>query len=145
MGYYVQIQESNWIIPADKLDDAYKAMCELNKRDDLKTGGSWDGGKQTQKWFAWMDANYPETCEDADTILHALGFGTGYDGEGNLYIYSYDDKSGAEEHFLAAIAPFSKPDSYIVWRGEDGAIWRDIVQHDTLVQQSGTIVFNQRR
>lgn len=141
MGYYVRIEDSTWVIPEKNLDAAYQAMCDLNKHDELKSGGSWSGSKQNEKWFAWMDANYPETCKDAAAILDQLGFELHFNENGDLCIDWYDNKIGSEELFLRAIAPFSVEDSYIVWRGEDGAIWRHIVQRGTLVEQTGTVTF----
>ena len=70
MGYYVQIVESNARIPAANLKAAYEKMCALNvTHDHAKRGGSYSDGKQTAKWFSWMDANYPETCKDAKEVL----------------------------------------------------------------------------
>jgi hypothetical protein len=66
MGYYVRIVNSTARIPAANLDRAYQRMCALNHtHDHVKRGGSWGGGKQTAKWFSWMDADYPATCADA--------------------------------------------------------------------------------
>lgn len=141
MGYYVNAFEADWVIPTENLDAAYEAMCKLNERDDLKTGGRYIGGIMVDKWFSWMPINYPEVCKDAEEILNHLGFETDTDENGDLRICYYDSKTGAEEHFLAAIAPFSKPDSYIDWRGEDGALWRNIVHNGKMVTLTGRVTF----
>ena len=47
MGYYVT-GEGSITIPAENLDAAYDALVELNRRDDLKTGGRY-GGEPTSK------------------------------------------------------------------------------------------------
>jgi hypothetical protein len=140
MGYYVRLTKSDWIIPTENLDAAYEAMCALNERDDLKTGGSWEGGQQTAKWFAWMDANYPETCRDTREILEQLGFEVSLVDEG-LSIDDYDSKTGAEDHFLRVIAPLSREDSYMNWKGEDGAHWRYEVIDGKLVEYEGRITY----
>lgn len=142
MGYYITLTECNWIIPTENLDAAYEAMCALNERDDLKTGGSWEGGKMVEKWFSWMDTNYPETCPDAAAILQQLGFDVEMDDNLGLYIEYYDSKHGAQDHFLAAIAPFSREGSYINWRGEDGALWRDEVVGGKMVTYEGTVTYH---
>lgn len=128
MGYYVRIQESTFRIPAQNLDAAYEAMCQLNFTfPNRKKSGVFgmdnipEFGPHPQKWFSWMGWNYHETCADARAILEALGFETFYNDGGDLCIESYYSKTGQEDLFLDAISPLSK--GYIVWNGEDGEIW----------------------
>lgn len=133
MGYYVQIVQSNYTIPGIYADAAYKAMCALNTtHDDQKMGGSFSGGKQTAKWFSWMDENYPETCADAQAIFEALGFEVEKLDDGSLVLESYDSKTGQEDLFLEAIQPFALPGTGILWRGEDG------MEYWTLASAPGT-------
>lgn len=127
MGYNVMITGADFTIPEENLPAAFEAMKALNKRDDLKTGGAYSGGKQTEIWFAWMSPNYDETCKDAAAIFEELGFEVvedTVDGRQVLRIEGYDSKTGAEDHFLAAVAPFVTPGSYLEWEGEDGSRWR---------------------
>jgi len=132
MGYYVEIEKSTAVIPAANLDRAYKKMCALNTtHDHKKTGGSWGGGKQTAKWFAWMDANYPDTCKDARAVLDALGFYTHYDEQGNLHIDGYDNKTGQEDLFLHSIA--DDVTGKIEWRAEDGERWTTLFYGDSVI------------
>jgi len=119
MGYYVSLREAEWLIPTENLDKAYEVMCDLNKDDSLKSGGSSTG----EKWFAWMPADYPSECKDAQSILVALGFEVKLSDDG-LHITGYENKTGDESHFIEAIAPFSQNDSYMVWQGEEGDMWR---------------------
>lgn len=80
MGYYVTIANSTWRVKADKLTEAYAAMCRLNTtHDHVKRGGSWGPGGQTAKWFSWMSADYPSECPDAKAVLEMLGFECEYD------------------------------------------------------------------
>lgn len=126
MGYYVEIVESTAYIPAHLTALAYERMCELNKRNDLKLGGSWFGGEQREWWFSWMDPNYPETCKDAQEVLEQLGFEVskmievGVDGFG-LKIVGYDSKTGQEDLFLCVIKDLIH--GKIKWEGEDGEKW----------------------
>lgn len=130
MGYYVTIKESTFKIPAENLDTAYAAMCQLNFKvpNAQKGGGSWPGkdkapqfGPNESCWFSWMEWNYHETCKNAEEILQALGFDTSIDSEGNLCIDWYDSKTGQEDLFLAAISPLAQ--GHIIWEGEDGDTW----------------------
>ena len=146
MGYYVHIEDANCKLPAKNYALAYWRMCDLNKHDEWKRGGS-----QTEKWFSWMLPNYPETCKTALEILEELGFDV-EDQEDGLAIYGYDNKSGQEELFLASISDLlvamdgmydsgNKP--FIVWRGEDDMVWKDIYGEKDVKQLSGRVVFEE--
>lgn len=117
MGYYVTITEADFLLPADKLDEALAVWRELNTHDELKRGGSSSG----EKWFSWMNM-----CEfkSAEEILENLGFNFEHPPEEGIRILGYDSKMGQEGLFLEAVAPLVKPGSYIKWRGEDGELWR---------------------
>jgi hypothetical protein len=144
MGYYVDTTEAVIFIYKDKFEDCYKAMCKLNERDDLKSGGSWREGKAESKWFSWMDANYPEKCKSMEDILHELGFeGISYDEEGNLIDLCYSNKIGSEEHFFQSIAPFIKEGSYINWSGEDNSMWQWYFNGKELVTKSAHITWSE--
>lgn len=125
MGYFVQIDECDFRILKEHLNDAYKAMCALNHDPNAsKGGGSWGPNGKTALWFSWMPENYDETLTSADEILTELGFYTDLTAEGDLAITGYDSKIGDEEQFLDVLVPFVNEDAYIVWRGEDGAVWK---------------------
>ena len=147
MGYYVHIEDSNCMLPHKHANLAYWRMCDLNKNDDLKRGGSSTG----EKWFSWMDANYPETCKTAQDVLVELGFDV-EEGDEGLVIYAYDNKSGQEELFLEAISDLlrtvdnknsslNKP--FIVWRGEDDMVWKDLYGEKKVRSLQGTITFQE--
>jgi len=149
MGYFVNITNQNFFVPKENFDAAYKAMCALNDRDDLKSGGSWGGNGITSdsprpegmtyhpaKWFSWMPANYPAVCKDFLSILKELGFEYDLDDSGNLGLVHYDNKTGAEGHFFEAIAPFVQDGSFIEWRGEDGGEYRWLFTNGTCSEQT---------
>jgi hypothetical protein len=146
MGYYISIEESDFIIPKEHLDEAYKRMCELNvTHDDKKTGGSWTKGQEPVKWFAWMDENYPETCKDTFEILIDLGFEI-ENPDGDINIVGYDSKMGQENLFLECVSEFVvsstnglKP--YIIWRGEDSSTWKEVYGDKEVRVYDGTIVY----
>lgn len=136
MGYYVNIVESTAKIPAANLQKAYENMCLLNiTHDHVKRGGSFFGGKQTEKWFSWMDANYPETCEDAQAVLEALGFETEYNEDGDLLLTGYDSKTGQEDLFMESITYLTE--GMIEWHGEDGDTWTTEFQGAGIIE--GTV------
>lgn len=137
MGYYIETTDINFIIPTDKLAEAYTILCELNSHNDLKSGGSYDSNGKTAWWFAWMPENYPETCADAQAIFEELGFETELTDTG-LSLLQYDSKAGSEDIFINAVGHLVSPDSFIEWLGEDGARTR----WTPAGTQNGSIIWN---
>ena len=84
MGYYVNIEDTDFFLDKKHFEDVYKKMCELNNYDALKRGGSFgsnndlvEGEKWNRNaWFSWMEYNYPDIYSDMNSILIALGFET---------------------------------------------------------------------
>jgi hypothetical protein len=142
MGYNVSIKTSTAKIPAQNLTKAYQVMCALNvTHDNEKRGGSWSGGKQTSKYFSWMDANYPETCKDAQAVLEQMGFYCDYNDAGDLVIESYDSKMGQEDLFMESIKYLAE--GKIDWFGEDGETWTTEFFGDTVIENEPTLKLTQ--
>lgn len=147
MGYYVEIINSTFKIPAENLPAAYEAMCALNNDNSQKRGGSYGGGvaeaphfgAHETRWFSWMPWNYPETCADAQDIFEELGFDTHVNGDGDLCIIGYYNKAGQEDLFLEAVTPLAT--GFIQWRGEDGYLWQDDYTGGKPESRSGKVVF----
>lgn len=84
MAYYVETIESDFRLSRENYDAAFQSLCELNARDDLKTGGHYPSNLKRpdssqsrgnpNKWFAWMDWNYDETCHSVTEVLREAGF-----------------------------------------------------------------------
>jgi len=72
MGYYIT-GHGQLKVKAEDLDKAYQAMLTLQDRNDLKSGGSWSGGQEIEKWYSWMPADL-RTIPSAAEIFRALGF-----------------------------------------------------------------------
>lgn len=145
MGYFVQTTNNDITIKKEHFVKCYEAMCALNDRDDLKSGGSYGGDgvdarsprpegmdHHPAKWFAWMPADYPNKYKTFQEIIDALGFEAEYNDDGDLSAIYYDNKIGSEDHFFSAIAKYIEKDSVIDWRGEDGAEWRWLFDGVTL-------------
>lgn len=137
MGYYVTITDVDFVIP--DTEEVLAALRDLNKRDDLKHGGVYTGGEMKERWFSWMPPKWEEFENVADIFGEkGLGFTVDYykneEEDGSItkevIVTYYDNKIGQEELFLSVVAPFMRPGSFIAWRGEDGAMWRDYVGID---------------
>lgn len=151
MGYYVNTTDVNLRIPADRQADAYEALCRLNWRNDLKRGGVYRAGASVPDgphpdiWFSWLQWNYHETCDHLECILVHVGFETFTDDAGTLHIVHYDDKTGCEDIFLEALAPFydrTNGEPFVEWHGEDDDEWRDTfmpthIEHQRVVRYWG--------
>lgn len=138
MGYNIQIDRSTAVIPAANLKRCWEKMCALNvTHDHVKRGGSWSGGRQQDRWFSWMDANYPQTCPTAQAILEQLGFYTEVADNGDLHITGYDSKMGQEDLFLEAI--INEATGVIHWHGEDGENWVTEFKGDIVIDAEAPV------
>jgi|Wag4MinimDraft_6_1082665.scaffolds.fasta_scaffold01408_5 hypothetical protein len=124
MGYYINIQESEFLIPTENLDKALERFKALNHDPNaVKGGGSWSSGEENERWFSWMPSDYDQTVTSAQEVLDLLGFDTWADERG-VHIHGYDNKIGDETQFLNAIRDLVDVSCYIIWRGEDGEFWK---------------------
>lgn len=149
MGYYVDTAEQEMIIKKDQFDNCYKAMCELNDHNELKHGGCFGSENNEKskhpkwdenKWFSWLEWNYPETCSNFIELLQEIGFeNLKYDEEGNLIGFYYSNKTGQENLFFNAIAPYITKGSYINWRGEDGELWQWYFDGEKMIHKNAVI------
>lgn len=132
MGYYVTLTASHFGVPeTPEVLDAIKRID--HEWHALKRGGRFGGGKKQESWFSWMPASLA-TFSTVAEVFEALGFDVTED-DGKVWLEGYDNKTGQEELFLAAVAPFVGEDSFTEWSGEDGARWRYVVKAGRLNTQ----------
>lgn len=138
MGYYVELVESTFEIPADKLDEALNRLKALNHDPNVeKRGGSWGPGGKTESWFSWMDSDYDQKVTSAAEVFTMLGFEVDQGEDGSIILAGYDNKSGQEDLFIDAVKDLAVTGWFMVWRGEDGYTWR----HTADGIQRGKLVF----
>lgn len=147
MGYYIRLMESTVCIAPEQLPRAYDALVRLNDRNDLKSGGRYPRdsditGPHPDRWFSWMEWNYPDHCATAQAVLEAVGFECSVDEFGNLWLDGYDQKAGDEDKFLTAIAPFVPDGCTMTWQGEEGELWRLVFHAGTISTQAAKIVWD---
>lgn len=134
MGYYVEIIFSDYCIPADNVDEAFKRFIALNDIDNAKRGGQFGGEISSKdprpegmnyhpsRWYSWMSADYPSHSNNAEDVLEALGFDIAHGEDGkSILITGYNNKTGQEDIFLDSI--YDLTTGSIEWRGEDGQVW----------------------
>jgi hypothetical protein len=121
MGYYVS-GNGELRIKAENLGKAYEALMALQDAPDkAKRGGSYSANER-RYWFSWMPEDL-RTIPDTKSVFAELGFEVESDENGDLLIRCYDNKTGQEEVFFAAAAPFIEEGEY-EWQGEDGEFWK---------------------
>jgi hypothetical protein len=121
MGYYVN-GNGALRIKAENLDKAYEALMALQDAPPkAKRGGSYSANER-RFWYSWMPEDL-RTLADTTAVFAELGFETRIEEPtGDLIISCYDNKSGQEDVFFAAAAPFIESGDY-EWTGEDGDFW----------------------
>ncbi len=140
MGYYIELIDSNFTIPADKLDEALEILKRLNVDTpaEQKRGGSWGGSGRTASWFSWMPEDYDKTVTSAAEVFELLGFHVKTSDDGALSLEGYDNKTGQEDLFINAVSHLANDDWHLTWRGEDGDTWRN----QATGTRTGRVVFD---
>ena len=136
MGYYVN-GNGQLRIKAENLGKAYEALMALQDAPPkAKRGGSSGGSEAPRYWYSWMPEDL-RTLPDTKSVFETLGFEVSDDENGDLLISCYDNKTGQEEVFFAAAAPFIEDDEY-EWTGEDGDFWKWSFADGKMFHLSGT-------
>ena len=120
MGYYVS-GNGELRIKKENLDKAHEALMALQDAPDkAKSGGSYSANER-RFWYSWMPEDL-RTLTDTKAVFAELGFEVRDDENGDLLISCYDNKTGQEDVFFAAAAPFIEDGDY-EWTGEDNDFW----------------------
>jgi SHS2 domain-containing protein len=121
MGYFVS-GNGELRIKKENLAAAYDALMALQDAPPkAKRGGSSGGDKAPRFWYSWMPEDL-RTLTDTKAVFAELGFEVRDDENGDLLISCYDNKTGQEDVFFAAAAPFIEDGDY-EWTGEDSDFW----------------------
>ena len=149
MGYHVSIDNSTCVLPKEHWEEAYKRLCALNDKNNLKNGGSYPRSSDYTPdkahqdiWFTWMEWNYPEICKDVKEIFKMLGFEIEIYDNGDIGILGYDNKIGQEDLFFKTIGDLLKGEIY--WTGEDGGKWRWVFSNGRMIEQTGKHITNNK-
>jgi hypothetical protein len=160
MGYYVNIEScyspNDIFIKKENFVEAYENLCWINTNpefDVMKSGGSYssEGGANSprpdgfdyhpSKWYSWMSSDYHIKLKDLKEVLLAVGFEFDENENGISSLY-YNNKTGNEDIFLCALAPFIENDSKIVWVGEDSERWMHSFKHGKMFFHKSKVVFS---
>lgn len=142
MGYCMDMQECSFHIPAEKFGEALAAIKALMIDTESMSGGSYQGGMQTGKWFSWVHTESVWSAEGLPEALSAWRWKAYLSERGDIdYLSFTGEKSGDDRVLFSAIAPYVTDGSYISMRGEDGFLWRWFFQNGECSEQEGQIVW----
>lgn len=138
MGYCMDLIYTNATLPVENIPAAVKALKHL-EATGKKSGGSWQGGKQTESWFSWVATDWADT-NDIVEMFNEWRYNTYWDESGNLKIEDFHgEKYGDDDQFWAALSPHMH--GFVEMRGEDGEQWKWILG-DKLVTSYGRMVYD---
>lgn len=140
MGYYV-VGEGTMRIRKENLDAAHAALMALQDApSEAKRGGSYSA-EGRRHWFSWMPEDLT-TLKTTQEFFEQVGFSCEVDEKtGDLIISDYDNKTGQEEVFVAAAAPFIEDGDY-EWTGEDGDFWKWQFREGKMFLLSGRRIYD---
>jgi hypothetical protein len=160
MGYYVSIESCNSpndvLIKKENFVEAYTNLCWLNTNpefDVMKSGGSYSGEGDARhkrpdgldyhpnKWFSWVAADYHLKLKTLQEVLNEVGFDINEDEKGISALW-YNNKSGNEDIFLCALAPFIEDGSEIVWVGEDNEKWKHSFKYGKMYFHKSKVLYS---
>lgn len=119
MGYYVKIVSGVVTIPKETQERVLNRWKMINgpEFDHIKRGGSFSGGSKHESWYSWMDKDYHLTVKSCEEVLDMLGFDFTVEDNGDISVTGYDNKTGQEDKFFAAIHKWVH--GGFTWMGED--------------------------
>ena len=142
MGYCMNMQDSSFHIPKNNFSDALAAIKGVMNISDKMHGASYEGGKETCRWYSWVNTDAVLAAETLQEAMHVWRWKPYIGDSGDIEgISFYGEKSGQDEVFFGAIAPFVKSGSYICMHGEDGALWRWYFDGTLCLEQNGKVVY----
>lgn len=153
MGYYVDMDLREVVIPADKVEGCLAAINEMHKDHNLEayaSGGSFGGDSASKpvrerKWYSWVTNPPPEGFPDLKDALEAWRYEVSVLGDGSVKIeYFAGEKYGNDERLFRSIAPFVVEGATIDCRGEDGALWRFVFENGAAIEEAGYVVYSRR-
>ena len=151
MSCRVQILNSTASINHRDLQRAFEIACAANAPDGIEhvsdyphkdaPADSKSVNPTMSSHISGMDWNYDVTCKDIAEILDMMGFEVERNAADNLYILGFDTNSGAEQKMLERLAPCIMPCSSIRWASEDGRVFENVFDGETMTTEYPMFTF----
>ena len=125
MGYHIELRESSFIIEKDNFDAALAAVKAIPAGH-----------------YSWVADSFRE-AETLKASLDEWRYEAYFDKpSGDIVdLFFTGEKSGDEEVLFKALAPYVKAGSYLLFYGEDGAIWRWFFTGKRVIEQYADVTF----
>lgn len=107
MGYYATLRDTDFRIPADKLEEANAFVNTVLEENP-----------HIQREHFW------QAIDGVEHALRDLGFETDTDTDNGLTVIGFSNKWRRQDEFLDLLKGFVATDTYIDFVGEDGEMWR---------------------
>lgn len=142
MGYYMDMQDCKFHIPAAHFADALSAIKALMHDTGAMHGGAWSGGEKVERWYSWVNNSAVLEAETLADALSAWRWDAHLSDNGDVsYLYFRGEKAGQDDVLFRAIAPYVTSGSYVCMRGEDGALWRWYFEGGRCLEQEGKVFY----
>lgn len=146
MGYYVTGEGTLTFKDAESMATALHAvktgMFDSAYMWTHTHAGTYAGGKRESACYAWVSTEEVLKTMTIPQVLEQFSFDVSHMPEDPLtFAVSYDSKMGDENQLFDWLAPYLR-DLCVTWRGEDGSLWRWVLDHGTRHEQSGEVVYS---
>ena len=122
MGYYMDQTDSKFVIKKENFENALNALKAAFVPEKMDCV-DYIHGKQ-HPHFSWVDTQTVLNAEKLEDALVEIRYEPKYNNNGNIVNVEFTgEKYGSEVVFFTALAPYVEKDSYIAFKGEDGAEW----------------------
>jgi len=164
LGYYVEIDCKDLIIPRNKVSACLKAINALwkpNGQPAFPAGGGgtcFKGGKRIdQKWYSWVDnpppGGYPTLVKALEawryrairvekSMLDEVRSDYPEAKVGDVIIASFKGEKWGDDHLLyKTLAPFLRGGGSIECCGQDGERWRYLFHDGKVEEQNAELIW----
>jgi len=150
MGYHVEMDFRNVVIPADKVPACLDAINNMFIDENLKFGSGGRSGPDITEdtpikekiWYSWVTTPKDGKFKTLEDAIEEWRYGCcGLDDESIEISYFEGEKLGDDNMFMLAIAPFVEAGAYVNCQGEDGCLWRWAFDGKEMKELSGTVTY----
>ena len=145
MGYCMESKNCNICIPNSKVKHALMAINELHKpevRNKQASGGRYSGGETLEKWYSWVTNPGPDGFNTIEEAIKEWRYSCHTTEDGDVYIDWFDgQKSGDDNIFFEALAPYIEDGGEIEFVGEDGYHWKYCFDGKEMIELEGKIIW----
>lgn len=141
MGYHVNMDIRDCIIPSDKVEAALSAINAMHKPEAIvaNNAGGRSGG---QRHYGWVENPGEGGFATLVEAFDAWRYDAWQELDGSVTLNCFTgEKWGDDEVLIEALSPFFQNGGEIIVTGEDGDIWGYRFDEDGITHGKGTMVW----